>query len=282
MTEGRLPEMDRTAAVEHTWGTAPDFVGPRHELREKLLLDLFRTAVPGQRVLNVGAGQGSFTRLLEGRGYDVVSSDFSPAAVAVLRDRVRGDVVQADMTDLPFPDCSFDAVVAGEVIEHIEDDRGALGESARVIRPNGVLALSVPAHPEWFGASDRWAGHARRYTRKGLEHVIRDAGFALEQVRPWGFPMSALYHRAIYDKRAATLATDERERRAALYVLRLALRVDRVFVGIELGCLGYLALARVATSGGSTAREASAIYGPARPRSRASRKSRVHEPRPRP
>lgn len=234
--------------VEHAWGTAPDFVGPRHELREKLLLDLFLAADPGSRVLNVGAGQGSFTRLLEGRGFDVVSSDVSPVAVDVLRNRVRGGVLRADMTDLPFPDCSFDALVAGEVIEHIEDDRGALSEAARVLRPGGILALSVPAHPEWFGASDSWAGHARRYTRRRLEQAIGDAGLALERLRPWGFPLSALYHRAIYDKRAASLAAEQRERRAALRILRLALQVDRLFVGVERGCLGYLALARMSAS----------------------------------
>ncbi|MDH4102796.1 MAG: class I SAM-dependent methyltransferase [Thermoleophilia bacterium] len=232
------------ADVEHTWGTAPEFVGPRHELRETLLLDLFLKADPGRQVLNVGAGQGSFTRLLEGRGFEVVSSDVSRAAVDVLRDSVRGEALHADMTDLPFADRRFDAVVAGEVIEHIEDDRKALSEAARVLRPGGVVALSVPAHPEWFGASDRWAGHARRYTRARLQQAVGDAGLTLECLRPWGFPVSATYHRAVYDRRAAALATDGRERRNALRILRIALQVDRLFVGVERGCLGYLALAR--------------------------------------
>jgi len=230
---------------QHEWGTAPDFVGPRHELRERLLLDLLVAADPGRSILNIGAGQGSFTRLLERRGYEVVSSDVAPAAVAVLESRVRGEVVRADMTDLPYPDRVFDAVVAGEVIEHIADDHRALSEAARVLRPDGVLALSVPAHPAWFGASDRWAGHVRRYTQVTLTQAFDGAGFTLERLRPWGFPMSALYHRAIYDKRAAALAAEQREHRAAVRVLRLALQVDRLFVGVERGCLGYLALARV-------------------------------------
>jgi len=239
-----------SAVLQHAWGTAPDFVGPRHELRERLLLDLLLAAEPGRQVLNVGAGQGSFTRLLEARGYDVLSSDVSPAAVAVLRSRVRGSVLQADMTDLPLPERSFDAVVAGEVLEHIQDDRRALSEAARILRPGGVLALSVPAHPEWFGASDRWAGHVRRYTQDGLTRAIEDAGLTLERLRPWGFPVSAFYHRAIYDKRAAKLAGDQRERRVALRLLRFALQADRLFVGRERGCLGYLALARISARAG--------------------------------
>ena len=49
------------SAAEHEWGTEPEFVGPRHELRERLLLDLFLSASPGPTVLNAGAGQGSFS-----------------------------------------------------------------------------------------------------------------------------------------------------------------------------------------------------------------------------
>ena len=223
---------------------APDFVGPRHELRESLLLDLVLAASPGPKILNVGAGQGSFTQLLEARGYEVLSSDVSKPAVAVLESRVRGDVLQADLTDLPLPDAAFDGVVAGEVLEHIEAEGRALSEARRVLRPGGVLVLSVPAHPTWFGASDRWAGHVRRYTRSTLTIAIDDAGFVLERLRPWGFPMSALYHRAIYDKRAAGLATDGRQHQLAKTILGVVLAVDRLFVGIEYGCLGYLAVAR--------------------------------------
>jgi SAM-dependent methyltransferase len=147
------------------------------------------------------------------------------------------------MTHLPFEDGSFDAVVGGEVIEHIEDDFRAVSEGARVLRSGGVLALSVPAHPKWFGPSDRWAGHARRYSRRRLHDVIAKSGLTLESIRPWGFPVSALYHRVFYDQRAAALASDHRDRGAALFVLRCALQVDRLFVGVERGCLGYLALA---------------------------------------
>jgi ubiquinone/menaquinone biosynthesis C-methylase UbiE len=234
------------SAAPHTWGTAPDFVGPRHELREQLLLELFLSARPGPDVLNIGAGQGSFTRLLEARGFRVVSADASAAAVEVLRGRVGGESVVADMTALQFADSEFDALVAGEVLEHIEDDVKALSEAARVLRSGGVAAISVPAHPAWFGESDRWAGHVRRYTRQTLSEAVAGAELTLETLRPWGFPVSALYHRAVYDKRAATLADDTRAHGLAKSVLRAALTIDRIFVGVERGCLGYLALARAA------------------------------------
>jgi ubiquinone/menaquinone biosynthesis C-methylase UbiE len=211
------------------------------------LLDLLLASDPGMNVLNVGAGQGSFTRLLEGRGYEVISADVTDPALEVLRARVGGEVVHADMTALPFSDATFDAVVAGEVLEHIEDDGKAISEGARVLRPGGVLVVSVPAHPTWFGPSDEWAGHVRRYARQGLEETVVGSGLDLEVLKPWGFPVSALYHRAVYDKRAARLASSNRDGlELATRVLRAALLVDRLFVGVERGCLGFLARARKA------------------------------------
>ena len=223
-------------------------MGPRHELRERLLLKLFLSAEPGREVLNAGAGQGSFSRLLEERGFAVVSTDVSPAACDVLARRVRGPVVRADVTALPFADSRFDAVVLGEVIEHVAEDVSALAEARRVLRPGGVVALSAPAHPGWFGPSDEWAGHVRRYTRDSLLAACAAADLGVVRCLGWGFPVSAAYHRLVYDRRAARLAeaNDVRSpaQRAALAILKVALQLDRLFVGVERGALGYLLLAR--------------------------------------
>lgn len=232
--------------MSHDWGTAPDFVGPRHELRERLLLRLFLDAFPGQRVLNAGAGQGNFTRRLELLGFDVASTDLAAAAVDVLRERVRGDVHEAALHALPFDDATFDAAVLGEVLEHVQDDAGALRELARVLRPGAVVALSVPRNPAWFGPSDRWAGHVRRYTRPQLERAVSAGGLRLEHVVPWGFPASALYHRLAYERHVARhgATAPTSWQRPALALLGAALQLDRLFVGRERGALGYLALAR--------------------------------------
>jgi SAM-dependent methyltransferase len=230
----------------HEWGTAPEFVGPRHELRERLLLHLFLSAAPGRRVLNAGAGQGSFSVRLARQGFDVTSVDESEAAVEVLRQRLRGTPVQqADVTSLPFADETFDAAVLGEVLEHVADDELALREVGRVLRPAGVLAMSVPAGPSRFGTSDRWAGHLRRYSRDHLVGTTERAGFRVRSCVAWGFPFSALYHRHLYERRLDRHGTapPRRWERAALAVLSLVLQVDRLFVGVERGALGYLLLA---------------------------------------
>ena len=230
----------------HEWGTAPDFVGPRHDLRESLLFELFIAAKPGPRVLNIGAGQGSFSRLLEASGFAVTSAEASAAAAEVLRRRTTGEVVEADAAALPFADGSFDAVVLGEVLEHLDDDVSALREARRVLCSAGVIAASVPRNPAWFSSSDRWAGHVRRYTRDGLLATFRNADLNIERCVAWGFPVSALYHRTVYerhlDRRGA--ATPTPRQRPALALLRALLQLDRLFLGHEHGALGYLVLAR--------------------------------------
>jgi SAM-dependent methyltransferase len=211
-------------------------VGPRHELRERLLLDLFLSARPGPDVLNGGAGQGTLSRKLAGLGFDVTSVDVAP---------VSDDVLEADLTALPFDGDRFDAAVLGEVLEHIEDDACALREVRRVLRPHGVLALSVPAHPSLYGPSDVWAGHVRRYTRPQLLETCDQAGFTVHRCVGWGFPVSRLYHRHVYerylDRRGP--AAPSRRQTPLLAVLGALLQLDRLFVGVERGALGYLALA---------------------------------------
>jgi SAM-dependent methyltransferase len=232
--------------VSHEWGTAPDFVGPRHELRERLLLDLFLSADPGHAVLNGGAGQGTLSHRLAELGFEVTSTDNSPAAVELLlRQGGAGEALEADLTALPFDDETFDAAVLGEVLEHIEDDQRALEEVRRVLRPEGVLALSVPANPKLYGPSDVWAGHVRRYTRSELLETCSAAGFTVHRCLGWGFPLSRLYHRHVYERyldRRGPAAPDRRHR-PLVGVVGALIQLDRLFVGVERGALGFLALA---------------------------------------
>ncbi len=235
-----------SATAVHVWGSAPEFVGPRHELRERLLLSLLLSGRPGREILNAGAGQGSFTQLLERRGFDVTSVDVSPPAVALLRERLQGPVHWADVVNLPFDEATFDGVVLGEVLEHVEGDDEALREAARVLRPGGLVAVSVPADSLPFGPADEWAGHVRHYSEDRLRELCECAGLEVETLRAWGFPACALYHRHLYEprlvRRGAAHASDAP--RLARFLLGRLLQVDRLFVGVRRGAVGYLQLAR--------------------------------------
>jgi SAM-dependent methyltransferase len=94
-------------------------------------------------------------------------------------------VVRGDATAMPFPDASFDRVIAAEVLEHIPCDQQAMNEIARVLRPGGIAAVTVPA---WLPERICWAlsddyhnvpgGHVRIYTRPEIELKLRRAGLA--------------------------------------------------------------------------------------------------------
>jgi hypothetical protein len=97
-----------------------------------------------------------------------------------------------------------------------------------------------------YGRSDVWAGHVRRYTRPALIDACTSASFVVERCLGWGFPVARLYHRHVYerylDRRGP--APPAPRQQPLVRLLGGLLQLDRLFVGVERGALGYLALAR--------------------------------------
>ncbi|HWD24832.1 MAG TPA: class I SAM-dependent methyltransferase [Acidimicrobiales bacterium] len=164
-----------------------------------LTIDRRRAGVaPDVRVLDLGCGAGRHTfDALRARAA-VVALDWSTADVAEVVGMVGamlevGEIAHcgfgplvADAVDLPFDDGTFDVVVASEIFEHLAADRAAIGEVARVLRPGGTLALSVPrAAPErvnWMLSRAYHSvegGHLRIYRRRALERLLVGAGLAV-------------------------------------------------------------------------------------------------------
>lgn len=239
------------------WGSAAEFFGPRHDYRESLMLRRFKPALAGRRVLDAGCGAGSLTEKLVRDGYDVTAVDGSEAFVREVERRMppgaSATVFQADLTDLPLPSGHFDGVACGEVLEHLEDDAGALGEICRVLRPGGVVLVTVPANPWRYDWVDLWAGHHRRYTPASLAERLTGAGLVDVDVLPWGFPVTGLYHRLVYKpmlrRRLSrggddALAAPQGRKRALMSVLRAVLELDTLFLGWRPGYFGLLATAR--------------------------------------
>jgi SAM-dependent methyltransferase len=88
--------------------------------------------------------------------------DISAPAIAKLRGR-GAQVVIGKVTRLPFADSSFDLVCAFDIIEHVEDDDGALSEVSRTAKAGGFVLMSVPLHAALWTSFDDFVGHKRRY-----------------------------------------------------------------------------------------------------------------------
>ena len=151
---------------------------------------------PGSKVLDVGCGQGRHTcEAYSLPGITAVGLDLNPQDVAQTRSMLCAmedagmggggtwQVFSGDCTCLPFADDFFDAVICSEVLEHIPNNKKAASELVRVLKPQGVLAVSVPRYvPEvicWTLSEQYYnteGGHIRIYTRKSLLKLIENTG----------------------------------------------------------------------------------------------------------
>jgi len=141
----------------------------------------------GNEVLEVGAGHGTFTEMLARRGKRVVACDLSERCVSRLRERFSGEEsveILHGSVDSAAAYGPFDSVILINVLEHIEDDHGALQElGSQLLRPGGRAVLWVPAFPLLYSDFDRKIGHYRRYRRPGLRTQLSDAGYEVRDVR---------------------------------------------------------------------------------------------------
>ncbi len=153
---------------------------------------------PGHLVLDMGAGAGRHAFEVFRRGAHIVALDYSLADLkdvsglfAAMRDADEAPAgtvaatVNGDGTRLPFPDDTFDRIICSEVMEHIPDDSAAAAELARVLKPGGTIAVTVPT---WLPEKVCWAlsdeyhapfvegGHVRIFTEASLRTRFRDAG----------------------------------------------------------------------------------------------------------
>ena len=150
----------------------------------------------GDRVLDMGCGAGRHAFEMYRRGGDVIAFDQDGDELAAVLDLfgamrdagevpdgAEADIKQGDALSLPFVDGEFDRVVAAEVLEHIPDDTTAIAELARVLRPGGTMAVTVP---RWLPEKVCWAlsdayhevegGHIRIYTAPVVRTRLASVG----------------------------------------------------------------------------------------------------------
>ncbi len=142
----------------------------------------------GRRVLDVGAGIGTFTERVAERAELVVAVEPDPRFLPVLRRRFEAcenvrivdttiDALAGDVEEL------FDSILCFNVLEHVRDDEGALHAFRRQLAPGGRLLLLVPAHPFLLGSLDRTVAHERRYAKEPLRQALLAAGLEVETLR---------------------------------------------------------------------------------------------------
>jgi ubiquinone/menaquinone biosynthesis C-methylase UbiE len=151
--------------------------------RRRMVVDWVMQGYPGRidlRILDVGCGTGmmlvEMARLGQAQGVDA-----SDEALRFCHRRGLTAVRKCNVLELPFPDSSFDVLTAVDILEHIDDDLGALQEWSRVLKPGGRLYLFVPAHRWLWSLQDEISGHRRRYTAHGLRRVVEQANLQVER-----------------------------------------------------------------------------------------------------
>jgi SAM-dependent methyltransferase len=178
---------------EELWQRLPaDLEPPDFELR---LAFLKQHTQPGDRVLDLGCGQGEFTARLAAAGIQVMGVEVAQSAIDRARQRHPDLDFRLAPIDgaLPLEDVSFDVVWASEVIEHVADTAGWLSEIRRVLVPNGRLLITTPSHGrlrlllhgvERF--SEPLGDHLHLYTKASLAALLAEFDFTDIKVKAVG------------------------------------------------------------------------------------------------
>jgi SAM-dependent methyltransferase len=163
---------------------------PRYVLRRDRVLRHLKAMKPC-RVLDIGCGPGALISELGALGFEAFGVDRSAKALELGRQLERHS---PGMSIRPQLDekwkGTFDIVMSFEVIEHLQDDVGALREWREYLKPGGKMIISTPAHPSRWNAADEWAGHVRRYEKLQLIKAVESAELNVELVECYGFPLA--------------------------------------------------------------------------------------------
>jgi SAM-dependent methyltransferase len=174
-------------------------------------------------VLDCGCGRGFYLNMIRAvsacRLYGLeLEAEIIQKARANLAGLPGITLTQASIYRQPYADNSFDGVILSEVLEHIDDEIGGLREILRVLKPGGVLAITVPNanYPFWWDPINKtletlfnrpirsgplagiWANHVRLYTAERLREVVLAAGFIVEEERAFTHHCMPFIHNVVY------------------------------------------------------------------------------------
>lgn len=218
-----------------------------HDLYAQTKYQILLRHLEGERalsILNAGCGSGELSFQLAAAGHRVLGVDPAPEYI----DLARLNAERAGIDNCSFAVASieeftsdevFDCVVATDVLEHIADDEAAFAKLVSLVKPGGMLLITVPAGPWLYGYHDESLGHYRRYSRRQLLRLVSPF-CQTETLRYFGFsliPVCYLYSKVLRTPYPVGASGDAAKNPLVAFTLRSMLQVDRLLplpLGISL------------------------------------------------
>lgn len=168
---------------------------PRYLLRKNAIISLLRKIdTRGMTALEFGYGSGDMLNEFGRMGMKVYGYDYSDDAKAIALEIVNNSQYSKNIhllsSEKQITKRKYDIIFAFEVLEHVEDDYRILRKWKNLLKNDGRLIISVPAHLSDWNAADVFAGHFRRYERKNLISLLDDAGYEVDTFWNYGYPLT--------------------------------------------------------------------------------------------
>jgi 2-polyprenyl-3-methyl-5-hydroxy-6-metoxy-1,4-benzoquinol methylase len=162
---------------EHWWFQA----------RQEIVLSFLERYCPQfrkGRILDIGAGTGSFLEVLGQQGVDIEGHDASNEAIKYLKTKTQAKVQQKSFPEDYSQEVSdqYDVIFLLDVLEHLKDDQAGMNEALRLIKPAGILICTVPAIKSMWSPYDVVSHHYRRYQSKELKSIVSVAAGEIKKI----------------------------------------------------------------------------------------------------
>ncbi len=190
---------------------------------------------PHAVVMEIGCSSGFLIRDLANALPDavLVGADVVKEPLYRLARSLPGiPLIRFDLLKCPLPEQSVDALVMLNVLEHIEDDVGALKNALKLLKPGGSLVIEVPAGPYLYDAYDAELHHFRRYSATELKRKLNEAGFRVVRQSHLGFVLYPafvavkLLNKWLPSRRKTTVVRDQAASTSGSLLVRLAMKVE--------------------------------------------------------
>lgn len=218
------------------------------EIKYNLLLKYLKEKKKGSlSILNAGCGSGDLSILLAQAGHRVLGIDPSEEYINLAKERAQQNDMNCKFKVGSIEELSnekYDCVISTDVLEHIEDDYGAMKKLCQSTKDGGLIIITVPALQSLFGFHDEQIGHFRRYNKKNLKKLVLSQGtLKLSKIRYFGFTLIPIcYLFSCLFRKSYPVVSGEKGLKGLIqnFILKALLRVDGAVpmpVGTSLICV---------------------------------------------